>query len=572
MSVRPSPLIFPPDEAASWQRVRRYAVPRWMIEQAAERRLAGDWRGACAVAGVDVAFDLAGVAREYGAAVAAELEDDLRHLAPDLLRWHLPRILHGHTTLATGEKVVLAGYGPPGRPEVPRLHVATPLMTGGPQRLTLRLGRVHDGRAPGWSWSELSRDWAAARHLWDVRHTAELRLRCGGGNDRAPFFDADGTPRTAADLPAADPGHEDPAARTEWVTSLHEEGMTAAAFAAVGIDLDMPEEERTRWHEGRPLDVMKWIPLVLTRLGPEMRRLADEGEGDRFHILYGWNEVVMVEPGPDRGRLRCRLTERQKEAATVLPEACWRRLPDLDLLRDARISPDHLHPLVRASLFPGRPDTGGPYGPPDPPAPAPVRVRCRGEWHEVAARDGGLQMPHSAVEQQRERAMRAFGGAVAGCFAVQQAWTSGSGRLPRVLRAQRRELFERAQHGDTPGVLRLLDGGFDPHVRDGMGRTLLHVLNLLDHEPLLPRLLAAGLGLEAEDQRERTPLHTAVAERGSADLVRALLAAGARIDAVDQEGLSLGNLIHRYKRRDLEFLRKQGIGAGLWPDEPSGDA
>jgi hypothetical protein len=32
---------------AGWRRVRRYAVPRWMIEQATERRLAGDWRGAC---------------------------------------------------------------------------------------------------------------------------------------------------------------------------------------------------------------------------------------------------------------------------------------------------------------------------------------------------------------------------------------------------------------------------------------------------------------------------------------------------------------------------------------------
>lgn len=83
---RVSSRSFPRREAAGWRRIRRYAVPGWMIEQATGRRLAGDWRGACAAAGVDVTFDLAEVARVHGRPVASALEDDLRHLAPDLLR------------------------------------------------------------------------------------------------------------------------------------------------------------------------------------------------------------------------------------------------------------------------------------------------------------------------------------------------------------------------------------------------------------------------------------------------------------------------------------------------------
>ncbi|GAA2859530.1 hypothetical protein GCM10020220_055830 [Nonomuraea rubra] len=168
--------------------------------------------------------------------------------------------------------------------------------------------------------------------------------------------------------------------------------------------------------------------------------------------------------------------------------------------------------------------------------------------------DGVLQVPHSADEQRREQAMRAFGGAVAGCFAVAQAVSSGTGRLPKDLREQRRELYTRAQHGDTPGVLRLLDAGMDPRFRDGRRRTLLHALIHLDHEVLLPRLLAAGVEIEAVDHNQRTALHVAVGDNGSAALVRALLAAGANPHVTDDVGHSLAQLIRFHQRTDLDFL------------------
>ncbi|WP_433444764.1 hypothetical protein [Nonomuraea sp. CA-141351] len=70
------------------------AVPMWMIEAATERRLAGDVEGACAATGIDLDIDFAKVAEACGLETADVIADDLRHLAPDLPRWHMPRVLH----------------------------------------------------------------------------------------------------------------------------------------------------------------------------------------------------------------------------------------------------------------------------------------------------------------------------------------------------------------------------------------------------------------------------------------------------------------------------------------------
>jgi hypothetical protein len=564
------PRTFPSDEASSWRRIRRYAVPRWMIDRATERRLAGDWRGACTAANVDVDFGLADIARQHGRAIADAVEEDLRELVPDLMRWHLPRFLLGHTAIRPGQLVVLTGYGKRAA-DGPYLYVSPLEMVDGPQRLTLRFGEIDHGTGP--VRSGLVQNWATARHLWDARQAGELRERCGGG-ERAPFRNADGTPRDVSELPIADPGPGDPAGRAEWATLLHDRGEVERACGVAEISLgDTPQLKY-----GIPPSLLQTLaryPLALTRLEQEIRQLDAAGFGSRFLIYnspfaafaailcelhpYIGSGKGLFHAGPVRSGLRVRLAGRERpgheraDNASPLPEACWRRLPDLDLLRFGDITPEALHPLVSASLFPGR-TVGQPDGPPDPSLPSPVRVRCRGEWHEARSADGHLQVPHSAEEQRRERAMRAFGGPIAGCFAVQQAWTSGTGRLPRALRDQRQELFSRVQHGDTPGVLRLLDAGVDPRVRDSRQRTLLHLLHLLEYEALLPRLLAAGLDIEARDHEERTPLHVAV-DAGPVTLVRALLDAGARTDVVDDQNRSLPDLIIQHKRKELRFLK-----------------
>ncbi|MFI0352711.1 ankyrin repeat domain-containing protein [Actinomadura sp. 9N407] len=471
-----------------------------MIEEATERRLAGDWRGACAAAGFDVGLDLDGVAREHGAMVADRLAADLPWLVPDLVRWHLPRYGGGRTTIAPRQAILLAGYDRIDEATdiccgcmSHTLHVETPSLVEGPQRPRLVFGEVRvDNRnnpLPG-------RDWTSSRHLWDARRTGELLERCGGG-DRAPFFHLDGTPLAADELPAADPGPDAPVAHVEWATLLQDQGETEATLAAAGI--------------------------------------------------------FLVGTGQD-------------------PNS---RLPDLDLLRAGLITPEELHPLVLAALFPDRTPARVPAEPSGDPAPVSARVRCRGEWHEMRVRDGALRDPHGRDEHERERAIRSLGGAVSGCFAVRQAWTEGTGRLPKALRARRDELFLRAQHGDAPGVLRLLDQGADPHVRDGRGRTLLHHIHKLPWEELLPRLLDAGLDLEERDRHGRTPLHLAVGEHGSEELVRALLDAGARIHVADRYDQSVAsvirrrNIVRRTGRTELIFLadrlarERPGVAASI---------
>ncbi|MGR4878574.1 ankyrin repeat domain-containing protein [Streptomyces sp. LARHCF249] len=530
---------FRPEDGPAWQRIRRYAVPGWMIERATAHRLAGDWRKACAAAAVDIGFELPELEARYGADVAEAVAQDLRHLAPDLLRWHLPRLLGGRTTIAPALRILLARYGGPGGPT---LSVTTPLMTEGPQRLRLHCAPVVTKKWKVYTGHGfISEDWTAVRPFWDARCASELGARFAGPDGLA-----------------------------ERVAELRARGDVVEAHAAAGIECDLAVPTPQPYQ--RPADpeaLLAQMPLELTRLAPEVARLVAAGAGDRYRIAATWRSYLLLESaGPDR--LRARVVE-QAEALAVppLPRYAWQRLPDLELVRTGRITPRELHPLVAGALFPG---AGPAAGPPGPDTGRPVRVRCRGGWHEVRSRGGVLDVPHTPEEQRRERAMRAFGGAVSGCFAVQQIWTTGEGRLPRALQAQRHELFLRAQHGDTPGVLALLDAGVDPRIRDARGRGLLHTLHLLDHEALLPRLLAAGLDLEARDKAERTPLLSAVHWGGSADLVRALLAAGSRIDVVDEMELSLSQEIRRYKRTDLAFLRDRadeefpGIGAD-WFDE-----
>nr|WP_231895982.1 hypothetical protein [Gordonia sp. LAM0048] len=81
-----------------------------MIDAATAARRAADWIGACAAAGFDADIDLDAVRRRCGADLAEHLQDDLLHLAPDLLRWHLPRMgPAGH--LRPGLTIALARYG-----------------------------------------------------------------------------------------------------------------------------------------------------------------------------------------------------------------------------------------------------------------------------------------------------------------------------------------------------------------------------------------------------------------------------------------------------------------------------
>src|SRR5689334_8910207 len=124
-----------------WLRVREFAVPPSMIETATARRTVGDWAGACAAAGVDVDLHPRSVARTHGQELAALLRADLRHLAPDLLRWHMPRIAPDGL-LRPGLTFTLARYDTPGWEGPRALHLVVrtpPAWADAGQRISLAL-------------------------------------------------------------------------------------------------------------------------------------------------------------------------------------------------------------------------------------------------------------------------------------------------------------------------------------------------------------------------------------------------------------------------------------------------
>ncbi|GAA2401044.1 hypothetical protein Cme02nite_59090 [Catellatospora methionotrophica] len=531
-------------ELTVWQRIRRYAVPPRMIAECTDRRLAGDWRGACAAGRVDTDIDLAAVGRAHGAQVAERVEAELLDFAPDLLRWHLPRALGGRTSLATGLTFTLAPDLDRVGQDTVALQVELPKTVDGSQRLRLTVAAL--GKAPG---PELP------GCLWRGRDASGLRQAYGGDGQRLPFLTPDGAPVPFAGFATAE--GEGAPARAERSAAQLAAGRLAQAWREAGLELDetLPAARYSQYQVS--LDQVLGQRLHLVALAPAVRGLARRYAAEGVTLNADWRLRFLFTPDGDTVRVRMLGDERRGELP-ALAEPLYRVPPDLELLYRGLIAPADLHPLVRAALFP---DAPGGVATARGPAFAPVRVRCRGQWHRIDATGGRLvPLDHTPEEVQREQTLRALGGKVAGCFAARQGWTDGSTRLPRALRQQRRELMQTILHGDTDTLLELLDAGLDPYVRDGRGSTLLHLLRCLDHRVLLPRLLAAGLPVDVRDHRGRTPLHVAVGWVGSPALVQALLRAGADPKAEDDNGTSPADLVE-YKGFEY-YEQESGEGHG----------
>ncbi|TQM83726.1 hypothetical protein FHX81_6153 [Saccharothrix saharensis] len=338
-----------------WARVREFAVPPSMIETATARRTAGDWAGACAAARVDVDLDLRAVRRAHGRWGAERVRDDVRHLAPDLLRWHFPRIAPDGL-VRPGVTVPLARYDLPSVAGDVSVHLVArtpPAWADGGQRISLALWeRSRPGPHPHPRPDRRFR-LDLHRHLWDVRRVGELAERSGAGR------------RPAGDDPAVDP---------RW-----------GGFA---VDRWGPEASLLLRAEGRAAGE------VDVRLGGKRRLVLEVGE-------RGEARVVAARPG---GR-----------PLPVLPEAATSVLPDLELLRAGLIDADRLHPLVASALVPdhraaraGRGRDG----------PGTVRlVECRGVTHRIGVVDGVLvPLDHDPDEIGREELLVALGGTPLPCL------------------------------------------------------------------------------------------------------------------------------------------------------------
>ncbi|MFH8798283.1 hypothetical protein ACH4F6_01595 [Streptomyces sp. NPDC017936] len=447
-----------PAHLSMWQRVRDYAVPPSMIETATARRAAGDWAGACAAARVDVDLDLRAVRDRHGTDLVTRLRADLRRLAPDLLRWHMPRIAPDGR-LRPGLTLSLARYGSSGATPLHLVVRTPPARADAGQRMSLALWEGPGSGAPGHHphpHPDRRFRLDLHRHLWDSARSGELARRCGAGG-APPWTGPPPCPPRVCGLPVPPDGPlppdgpvlpegsgvPDPAGPSDGPAG-HFSSWAVAGWAA--------EAELLLRAEGRPRGAFT------VRLGARSRTVLELVAPDESHA-------------PALRPLREALPPQEVAALPVLPEAAARVLPDLRLLRAGLVTADRLHPLVAAALTASGSVTASGSAPVAGPVPVPGdphRVECRGEVHRIALRDGVLTaIDHDPVQLRREELLVALGGPALPCLRAIDAVH----RSPEALPAVR----ERLGHGDVAGALAVVEGLLGPGavLRDGPLRDAL---------------------------------------------------------------------------------------------------
>ncbi|WP_405475695.1 hypothetical protein [Streptomyces canus] len=398
-----------------WPRVREFAVPASMIETATARRLAGDWAGACAAAGFDVDLSLRAVARDHGRELASRLRSDLRALAPDLLRWHMPRIAPDGL-LRPGVTLTLARYTALEGP-VHLVARTAPAWADAGQRISLALWSRSTTDAVGHPHPRPNRRFRLDlhRHLWDAGRAGELWERSGAGESRERGWggevrDRDGTGESSHRQLVAD-------------------GPELTVPPVCAVDRWAAEARILLAAEGRTGG------LLLVRLGGRQRLVLELGADD---------DVIRPAATPSAGTV---------SALPVLPDAATWVLPDLQLLRAGAIEAERLHPLVAAALAPDRAATGPPRTPDR--QGGPRLVECRGARHRIGLVDGVLApLDHDPDEIRREELLVALTGTPLPCLqAIDEAH-----RRPHCLAGVR----ERLVHGDTAGALAVVEGLLGP--------------------------------------------------------------------------------------------------------------
>ncbi len=454
-----------------------------MIEGATARRLVGDWSGACTAAHVDVEVDLRSLARTHGRELAARVRADLRHLAPDLLRWHLPRIAPDGL-LRPGLTMVLARYDTGSVEHLDdesswtstgsvHLVVRTPpAWAAAGQRISLALwdsaspaiaARLHPHPRPN---SRYRLD--LHRHLWDSRRAAELRDRSGAMQCAVPGLAPDDEPDSGLPGPVSRDGGLD-------------FGLSGSVPPGCAVDRWAAEAGILLQASGRRSG------LVLVRCGARKRVVLDVHADDP--------PAVRISRQYPRGGI---------SALPVLPDAATWVLPDLELLRVGAITADRLHPLIASAL--GRDaaptETSGV-------TPGHRIVECRGERHRIGLVNGVLAaLDHEPAEIRREELLAALTGTPMPCLQA----------IDRSLRHPDRLVCDRLDHGDIDGALAIVEAelGADAVLRDGPLRDALEaaVRQRITYGLFRAGLPAPGRGHTPPDRYDRKgrrarPRHTA---------------------------------------------------------------
>ena len=395
---------------------RRFGIPPRMIAAATGRRISGDWRGACAAADVEVQLDLDAVLVRHGADVTASLLGDLRALAPDLLRWHLPRASHGSGRLLGGLVVPLARYPDRGGGRsngsdgVLTLVAATPdyaLAAG--ERIVLTT--LEQRRAAAGAKGSLQRySLNHQRMFWDSS--------CAGG---------------LADLCATRRG-------AQQITGLQDAGRVVEAWTAAGFTLVASSSATLNRR-------LAGVPVNLPGLAGRVRE-ALPGVGAAA-IRFSGGAIVLrgldgFEGSPP---ISAELVPPQvARPLPTIPDALCMRPVDVDLLRFELLRPDELHPLVAAALAPET-AAAEPAAPQattrladdwlyravpratsfaaTPDGGAEVRVQCGRDLHRIVQRDGRWRtVDHQSVEA-RESLVTLLGGQMNPCSAAAHYLNTG---------------------------------------------------------------------------------------------------------------------------------------------------
>jgi hypothetical protein len=410
----------------------------------------GDWAAACAAARVDVDLNLRAVGRTHGRQFAAQVRADLRHLAPDLLRWHFPRI-GPDGLLRPGLTVSLARY-PPTADSGGATHLVArtpPAWADAGQRISLALWEPSRPRAGAGAhphpWPDRRFRLDLHRHLWDARRAGELWERAG-----AAQWPASSDP--------AGPGAERHGCATDrWVAEATL--LLRAEGCADGV--------------------------VTVRLSSRRRLVLNL---DAPGAAVG-PSTPRITAAPPRGRAR---------AWPVLPDAATWVLPDLELLHAGLIDADRLHPLVASALLPGHRPAGAARSPDS--SGSSRLVECRGATHRIGVVNGVLvPLDHVPDEIRREELLVALGGTALPCLqAIDDAH-----RHPECLV----DVRARLDHGDAAGALAAVEGLLGPDVllRSGALRDELEtaVRRQVTHGLYRAGLSGSGPPPSIQDSRRR---------------------------------------------------------------------